>query len=45
VELLKADYSNLTHYFEYVPRVAHEFMRIVEQRRYITEQIVRKNTA
>ena len=45
VELLKADYSNLTHYFEYVPRVAHAFMRIVEQRRYATEQILRKNTA
>ena len=34
--LLKADYSALTHYFEYVPRVAHEFMRIVEQRRHDT---------
>ena len=40
VELLKADYSKLTHYFEYVPRVAHEFLRIVEQRRFATEQIV-----
>jgi CRP-like cAMP-binding protein len=43
VELLQADYSKLTHYFEYVPRVAHEFMRIVEQRRHATEQIVQKN--
>lgn len=39
-ELLKADYSALTHYFEHVPRVAHEFMRIVEQRRLATEQIM-----
>jgi len=44
VELLQADYSKLTHYFEYVPRVAHEFMRIVEQRRFATEQIVQKNS-
>lgn len=42
VELLQADYSKLTHYFEYVPRVAHEFMKIVEQRRYATAQIVQK---
>jgi len=40
VELLQADYSRLTHYFEYVPRVAHEFMKIVEQRRQATEKIV-----
>ena len=40
--LLKAEYSALTHYFEYVPRVAHEFMRIVEQRRHETEQIVQQ---
>ncbi|MGY8815596.1 MAG: Crp/Fnr family transcriptional regulator [Gammaproteobacteria bacterium] len=45
VELLMADYSNLTHYFEYVSRVAHEFMKIVELRKYATEQIVQKNTA
>jgi CRP-like cAMP-binding protein len=43
VELLQADYSKLTHYFEYVPRVAHEFMKIVEQRRYATAQIVQKH--
>jgi CRP-like cAMP-binding protein len=42
VELLQADYSKLTHYFEYVPRVAHEFMKIVEQRRYATAQIIQK---
>ena len=45
VELLKSDYSKLTHYFEYVPRVAHEFMKIVEHRRYATEQIIQKNSA
>ncbi len=43
VELLQANYSDLTHYFEYVPRVAHEFMKIVEHRRYETEQIVQAN--
>lgn len=40
-ELLRAEYASLTHYFEYVPRVAHEFMRIVEQRRVATQQIMR----
>lgn len=30
--LLSADYSNLTHYFEYVPRVAYAFMDLVQQR-------------
>ena len=39
-ELLRAQYSSLTHYFEHVPRVAHEFMRIVEHRRRVTEQIL-----
>ncbi|MEX2353512.1 MAG: cyclic nucleotide-binding domain-containing protein, partial [Gammaproteobacteria bacterium] len=43
VELLQADYARLTHYFEYVPRVAHEFMKIVEQRRQITERIVQSH--
>ncbi len=43
VELLQADYAKLTHYFEYVPRVAHEFMRIVERRRQATEQIVQQH--
>ncbi len=37
VECLRADYSALTHYFEHVPRVAHAFMQIVEQRRRDTE--------
>ena len=44
VELLQADYSRLTHYFEYVPRVAHEFMKIVEQRRQVTDRIVKSYT-
>ena len=43
VQLLQADYSKLTHYFEYVPRVAHEFMKIVEQRRFATAQIVKNH--
>jgi len=43
VELLQADYSGLTHYFEYVPRVAHEFMKIVEQRRQATDRIVQQH--
>ncbi len=43
VQLLQANYSDLTHYLEYVPRVAHEFMKIVEHRRYETEQIVQAN--
>ena len=41
-ELLRANYSALTHYFEYVPRVAHEFMRIVEQRRIATQEIMQE---
>ena len=45
VELLQADYSKLTHYFEYVPRVAHELMKIVEHRRYATAQIILKQTS
>ncbi len=44
-ELLRADYSALTHYFEHVPRVAHEFIRIVEQRRRATEQVLEQQQA
>ncbi|TAJ93413.1 MAG: cyclic nucleotide-binding domain-containing protein [Gammaproteobacteria bacterium] len=40
--LLCAHYKDLTHYFEHVPRVAHEFMRIVEARRQATEEILKK---
>jgi len=39
-ELLRADYNALSHYFEHVPRVAHEFMRIVDRRRRATEQVM-----
>lgn len=42
VELLCADYSSLTHYFEHVPRVAHAFMQMVEHRRRATEEIMQK---
>jgi CRP-like cAMP-binding protein len=45
VELLKANYSALTHYFEYVPRVAHAFMKIVEQRRHATEMIIQNGAS
>ncbi len=38
VECLRADYAALTHYFEHVPKVAHAFMQIVEQRRRDTEE-------
>ena len=40
VECLRANYSALTHYFENVPRVAHAFMDIVEQRRHETEELI-----
>ena len=39
--LLRANYKDLTHYFENVPRVAFEFMRIVEARRQDTEEILK----
>jgi CRP-like cAMP-binding protein len=32
-ELLCAEYDELTHYFEHVPRVAHAFIEVVERRR------------
>lgn len=41
-ELLRADYSALSHYFEHVPRVAHEFMRIVDRRRRSLEEVLKK---
>ena len=44
-EMLKADYTALTQYFEHVPRVAHEFMRIVDRRRRATEQVLEQHTA
>ena len=39
-QLLKAEYSDLTHYFENVPRVAHAFLQMVESRRRATEEIM-----
>ena len=39
-ELIKAEYSDITDYFEDVPHVAHIFMRIVDQRRRETEEII-----
>jgi len=36
-ECLRAGYSELTHYFENVPRVAHAFMEIVQHRQKETE--------
>lgn len=42
VEALRADYSALSHYFEHVPRVAHEFMRIVDRRRRATEEVLKQ---
>jgi CRP-like cAMP-binding protein len=39
-QLLQADYTSLTHYFENVPHVAHAFLQIVDQRRQDTEEIM-----
>ena len=36
--LLEATYTDLTHYFEQVPAVAHAFLRLVEQRQDEIEQ-------
>ena len=44
VELLCAQYDDLTHYFENVPRVAHAFMTMVDERRRATEEIMRQET-
>ncbi|MCH7695149.1 MAG: cyclic nucleotide-binding domain-containing protein [Proteobacteria bacterium] len=41
-DLLHAEYSDLTHYFENVPHVAHAFLKIVEQRRKATEDIIQQ---
>lgn len=38
-ELLCANYEDLTHYFENVPRVAHAFMTLVQERQREMEQI------
>lgn len=41
-QLLVAQYDDLTHYFENVPRVAHAFLQMVEERRRATEQIMQQ---
>ena len=41
VELLIAEYEDLTHYFENVPRVAHAFLKMVEERQKATEEIMK----
>lgn len=41
-QLLRADYSDLTHYFEHVPHVAHAFLQMVELRRKATEEAMEK---
>lgn len=38
-ELLCADYDELTHYFENVPRVAHAFMTLVQERERETSRL------
>lgn len=38
-ELLCANYAELTHYFENVPRVAHAFMTLVQERQRETEHV------
>lgn len=43
-ELLHAEYSDLTHYFENVPHVAHAFLKIVEKRRQATENIIQQQS-
>ena len=42
VELLCAEYSDLTNYFENVPRVANAFLTMVEERRRATEEIMQQ---
>lgn len=37
-EFLCASYSDLTHYFENVPRVAHAFMKLVQERQSETQK-------
>ena len=41
-QLLRANYSDLTHYFENVPRVAHAFLQMVDERRKQTEEIMQQ---
>jgi CRP/FNR family transcriptional regulator, cyclic AMP receptor protein len=39
-ELLCANYSDLTEYFENVPRVAHAFMKLVQERQHATQKLM-----
>lgn len=41
-QLLRAGYSDLTHFFENVPRVGHAFLQMVEARRRSTEEIMQQ---
>ncbi len=43
-QLLRAEYSDLTHYFENVPHVALACTQIVEQRRQATEKIIQQQS-
>jgi len=43
-ELLRASYDDLTEYFENVPRVAHAFIDVVEQRRADTTRRMKAHT-
>jgi CRP-like cAMP-binding protein len=39
-EFLCANYADLTHYFENVPRVAHAFMKLVQERQQATQMVM-----
>ncbi len=41
-ELLAASYSNLTHYFEHVPRVAHAFLEVIKRRQAETSKKIKE---
>jgi len=41
--LLRAEYKDLTRYFENAPRVAHAFMQVINHRKQVLEQISSAN--
>ncbi|MEX0951550.1 MAG: cyclic nucleotide-binding domain-containing protein [Gammaproteobacteria bacterium] len=43
-ELLCASYSDLTHYFENVPRVANDFMKLVKKRKDAIDELLHQAT-
>jgi CRP-like cAMP-binding protein len=43
-QLLRAEYDNLTDYFENVPRVALAFTEVVEHRRKVMEQLMQEKS-